>query len=211
MSQLEKLQSLSPDLVDRFLKTRHSDGISIQMQDYILHLNAVPAIMHHTGASMTRIVKELQKQFPDLTFSTARERYYDAMNFFNVDDNISADAWDNYYADKMEDLGRLCIAEDRLDTAKRCFDRAHELKTQSAERIKPSEWKVPVFIVTNRINPEALGFKKKALYDIARKSEAGFYNNLINSLQTTESEKERLKQEADIVDVEFETEEDDGN
>lgn len=210
MSLLVKFQSLPPDIVDRYLKTRRGDGIPEEMKDYILHLNAVPAIMHHTGASMTRVVKSLQKQFPELTFSTARERYYDAVNFFHVDDNISADAWDNYYADKMEDLARLCIAEGKYDTAKRCYDQAHVLKTQSADRLKPADWKPPVFIVTNRIDPETLGFKKKGLYDIARKSEAGFYNNLINSLQTTDSEKERLRREANIEDVECEIPDEDG-
>ena len=154
---------------------------------------------------MTRIVRELQKQFPGLSFSTARERYYDAMNFFHVDDNISADAWDNYYGDKMEDLARLSIAEGKLDTAKRCYVQAHAYKTKATERIKPQEWKVPVFIINNRIKPEALGFKKKSLYEIARKSEAGYYANIINSLPTTESEKERLRREADITDVEFES------
>lgn len=210
MSFLAKLQSLPPDIVDSYLKTRRGDGIPEEMKDYILHLNAVPAIMHHAGASMTRVVKALRQQFPELTFSTARERYYDAVNFFHVDDNISSAAWDNYYADKMEDLARLCIAEGKYDTAKRCYDQAHGLKTQSADRLKPADWKPPVFIITNRIDPEALGFKKKALYDISRKSEAGFYNNLINSLQTTDSEKERLRREADIEDVECEIPDEDG-
>lgn len=208
MSLLESLQLLPPEMVDTFLKTRRGDGIPEELKEYIIHLNAVPAIMHHIGASMTRVVRELQKQFPGLTFATARERYYDAMNFFHVDDNISAEAWDNYYADKMEDLARLCIAESRYDVAKRCYDRAHELKTMAAGRIKPDEWKIPVFIVSNRIKPEALGFKKKSLYDIARKSEAGYYNSIINSLPVTEAEKDRLRREADIEDVDFENIED---
>ena len=53
-----------------------------------------------------------------------------------------------------------------------------------------------------------LGFKKKSLYDIARKSEAGYYNSIINSLPVPEAEKDRLRREANIEDVDFETVED---
>jgi len=162
MNKLEKLQEVNPDLLQNFLKTRKSAAIPEDLQQYIIKVNAVPSVMHHVGASMTRVVRELLKQFTDLNFSTARDIYYDAMNFFHIDDSITVDAWD---------------------------------------RIKITDWEVPVFIITNRIKHQDLGFEKKSLHDIVRKDEDGFYINLINSLETSDKEKKRLMREASIVDV----------
>lgn len=204
MNKLERLQTLDPDVLQHFLRTRKSAALPEDMQHYIICINAIPSIVHHQGASMTRVVRSLQKQFPDINYSTARDIYYDAMNFFHIDDCITVDAWDNYYADKMEDLARMSVAVDKYDTAKRCYDKAHEFRTRAAERIKVTDWQVPVFIITNRINHKDLGFEKKSLHDIVRKDEDGFYINLINSLETTDKEKKRLIREANIVDIEHE-------
>jgi len=209
MNKLEKLHEIQPDLLQNFLKTRKSAAISEDLQTYILRINAVPSIMHHVGASMTRVVRELIKQFQDLNFSTARDIYYDAMNFFHIDDSITVDAWDNYYADKMEDLARLSIAMNNINAAKRCYDKAHEYRTTAAQRIKPADWDVPVFIITNKIKHQDLGYEKKSLHDIVRKDENGFYVNLINSLETTDKEKKRLIREAEITDVDYEEQEND--
>lgn len=210
MNKLERLQEISPDILQNFLKTRKSFALPEDMQEYIIRINAVPAIVHHQGASMTRVVRVLQKQFPDLNYSSARDIYYDAMNFFHVDDSITVDAWDNYYADKMEDLARLCIAMDKPESAKRCYDKAHAFRTSAAQRIKVGDWQVPVFIISNKIKASDLGFEKKSLMDIVRKDEDGFYINLINSLETTDKEKKRLIREANIQEVEAEEVEDDG-
>jgi len=75
---------------------------------------------------------------------------------------------------------------------------------KTAERIKVTDWQVPVFIITNKVKHTDLGFEKKSLHDIVRKDEDGFYINLINSLETTDKEKKRLIREANIVDVEHE-------
>ncbi|OJV17900.1 MAG: hypothetical protein BGO30_08130 [Bacteroidetes bacterium 41-46] len=204
MNKLERLQTIDPDVLQNFLKTRRSAALPEDLQDYIIKINAVPSIVHHQGANMTRVVRALQKQFPAINYSTARDIYYDAMNFFHIDDTITVDAWDNYYADKMEDLARVSIALDKLDTAKRCYDKAHEFRTKAAERIKVTDWQVPVFIITNKVKHTDLGFEKKSLHDIVRKDEDGFYINLINSLETSDKEKKRLIREANIVDVEHE-------
>ena len=67
---------------------------------------------------------------------------------------------------------------------------------------KDSAW-APVFIISPEITPEELGFSKRSLKEIARKSNEGFYINLIESLPIEQEEKKRLLSDANIQDVEF--------
>jgi hypothetical protein len=129
MSLLQRLHEVDADVLADFIRKRKSTALPEDLQQYAVHLNAVPAIVHKMGANMMRVVKALQAQFPELNFSTARQRYYDAMNFFHIDDTVSTAAWDNYYADQLDKLALLCIAADKHDTAKRCYDKAHQLRT----------------------------------------------------------------------------------
>ncbi len=53
------------------------------------------------------------------------------------------------------------------------------------------------------ITPEELGFSKRSLKEIARKSNEGFYINLIESLPIENDEKKRLLSDANIQEAEF--------
>jgi hypothetical protein len=67
---------------------------------------------------------------------------------------------------------------------------------------KDSAW-APVFIISPEITPEELGFSKRSLKEIARKSNEGFYINLIESLPIENDEKKRLLSDANIQEAEF--------
>lgn len=203
-TMLERFRTLDPALIDSYRRTGKTSAIPAELQEYVDHVSSVPAIVHKTGAVMSRVVRELQVLFPMLPFGTARDRYYDAMNIFHVDDTISAEAWDNYYADKMEDLARLCIATDKYDTAKRCFEKAHEFRTKATERIDPDKIHMPIFIISNKIKASDLGYVKESLHEIASKAEKGEYIKLISTLPTTTTEKTRIAKDAGITDVNFE-------
>lgn len=200
---LQRLREFDSQLVEQFLSDRKSASIPLDLQTYIIRINAVPAIIHHNVNSMSTVVRELKKQFKDLSYSQARDIYYDAMNFFYVDDAISAEAWDNYYAEKQEQLARLAIELNKVDSASKCFQQARAYRMSAAERIKPGEWKIPVFILSNKIRPEDLNYKSQKIYDIIRKDEEGRYTKMINGLPVTEADKKRLKQDAGIQDAEI--------
>lgn len=51
--------------------------------------------------------------------------------------------------------------------------------------------------------PKELGFSKRSLKEIARKSNEGFYINLIESLPIENDEKKRLLSDANIQEAEF--------
>ncbi len=204
MTRLEELQLLDHKVLQEFLNTGQSVGIPDKLQDYIRKINAVPAIVHHNGAALSKCISAIRRQFPDLTYSQARGIYEDAMNFFYMDNTVTSDAWDNYYADQFDKLARLSLGMNKPEAALRAFTKAHELRTRSTDRIKPGEWAPPTFIISDRIKPEQLGYAKQNLYDIARKAESGFYKNLIEGLPITEKEKERLLAEAEVEDAVFE-------
>lgn len=200
---LERLREFDAQLIQQFLTDKKSLAIPLELQEYIIKVNAVPAIIHHNPNSMTVVVRELQKQFKGLSYSQARDIYYDAMNFFYVDDAISADAWDNFYAEQQEKLARLAISLNKVDAASKCFQQARSYRIAAAERIKPGEWKAPVFILTNKIRPEDLNIKSQKIYDIIRKDEEGKYSKMINGLPISEAEKKRLKNDAGIQEAEI--------
>lgn len=204
MTRLEELQLLDHKVLQEFLNTGQSVGIPDKLQDYIRKINAIPAIVHYNGAALSKCITALRRQFPDLTYSQARGIYEDAMNFFYMDNTVTSDAWDNYYADQFDKLARLSLGMNKPEAALRAFTKAHELRTRSTDRIKPGEWAPPTFIISDRIKPEQLGYAKQNLYDIARKAESGFYKNLIEGLPITEKEKERLLAEAEVEDAVYE-------
>lgn len=207
MGKLDQLHKIDQKVLQHFIDTGKSVSISKDMQNYILRVNAIPAIVHYEGASVTRVIGALRKQFPGMTYSEARGIYYDAMNLFYMDDDISSDAWDNYYAGKLDDLAQLSIAQGDNDVALKCFTKAHELRIRSTERIKPEAWHAPIIILNNKLKPEDLGYKKKSVYDIARRDEEGFYTKQIEALPISRDSKIKLLKDA-AIDVKAEDVED---
>ena len=209
MGKLDKLKQIDEQVVQSVIATHKSSAISNEMVTYILQLNAIPGIIHYEGSSVTRVVAALRKQFCELSFSQAREIYYDAMNLFYIDDDVSSEAWDNYFAEKLEDLAQLAIVAGDYKTAEKCYSKSHDFKIRSTERIKPEAWHAPVFLINNHLRPEDLGYQKKSVYDIKKKEEDGFYTKQIEALPISKESKLKLFKDAAIdvkpEDIEDET------
>lgn len=204
MTRLEELQLIDHKILEDFLRTGKSSSIAEDLKQYIVRINAVPAIVHHNGTSITKCIAAIRRQFPEMSYAQARGIYEDAMNFFFMDNSVTSDAWDNYYADQFDNLARLAIAMDKPDAAIRAFAKAHELRTRATDRIKPTDWSPPTFIISNTIKPEQLGFKKQNLYDIARREESGYYKKMIEGLPISDKEKDRLMIEAEVENTTYE-------
>lgn len=209
MTRLERLRQIDHEAVRNFMLTRKGDMIAEDMRDYILQLNSASSIIHYQGASLTRVTRALRQEWPEMTYSEARTVYYDALQFFYIDDNVAAEAWDNYYADRMEDIFRLAVKMNRLDIALKASAKAHEYRTRNRDVIKPGDWAAPVFIVSDTIDIEQLGYKKRSVYEVVRRNEQRQIGGIINELPVTEREKTRLRHEAGL-DVDYEEVKDDG-
>lgn len=209
MTRLERLRQIDHEAVRNFMLTRKGDMIAEDMRDYILQLNSASSIIHHQGASLTRVTRALRQEWPAMTYSEARTVYYDALQFFYIDDNVAAEAWDNYYADRMEDIFRLAVKMNRLDIALKASAKAHEYRTRNRDVIKPGDWEAPVFIVSDTIDIEQLGYKKRSVYEVVRRNEQRQLGGIINELPVTDREKTRLRHEAGL-DVDYEEVKEDG-
>lgn len=199
--RLLALQNTDADDIQAFLATRKSSRIPQDIQTYILQLDSVSRLLHYHRISVRGAIEQLRKEWPTLTVAQARGIYYDAIDYFYFDDTVSAAAWDRIYADKMDALGLLCIEAGKYSVAQRCAEKAHELRTTIREA-QDFKWQAPVYYVNINVRPEDLGYKSQRLADIARRYEDQEYTAMINSLETTDAEKERLLRDAGIKTVE---------
>lgn len=195
--RLDLVRSFPVEEIQSFLATRTSASIPEDIQRYILHLNSASSIIHHTGSNLKAASEALMREFPTLTRAQARGIYYDALEYFYIDESVSARAWDMIFADEFEKLKDIAIGQEQCMTAFKCLEKAHELRTKQRESMD-YDWTPPVFLISTAVKPEALGYKSQKLMDIARRNEDKDYREMILSLETTSAEKERLLREAGI-------------
>ena len=198
--RLELLAGYSADDIQAFLKARASDSIPEDMQRYILQLDAMAQILHYHRHSQAHAVEALRKQWPVLTTAQARGIYRDALEYFYQDAGVSARVWDLKYADALDDLARVAIAANKLATAFRAMEKAHALRTMQREQ-EGFKWQAPTFFVNINVKPEDLGYASQKLADIARRHEDAELRKMIEGLETTAGEKQRLLRDAGIEDV----------
>ena len=196
--RLLQLRKLSIDDIQAFRVNKRSEVIPVNLQQYILQLDAVARLNHTNNFSLKAAVDLLCGEFPGLTPAAAREVYYDALDYFYFDDRLSATTWDAVYAQQMEDLKTLAIAANKLETAYKCLVKAHEYRTMQRESTEV-DWQPPVFIINIDVKPEDLGFKSRQLLDIARRNEDQQFEKMIDSLPIPDADKDRLRSDAGIT------------
>ena len=206
--RLETLRGYKVEDIQIFLKTQKSEVISVDMQDYIVKMDRCSVIINTQGANMTLATEELRRCFPDLSYTQARRIYYDALEYFHVDEPVSAAAWDAVYADQYDKLQALAIASGKLAVAQKCIEKSHELRTTRRQE-QDFRWQPPTFVINIAVKPEDLGYKSRKIMDIARRREDAELRQMIGSLETTPAEKQRLLADAGIsVETAAETQED---
>lgn len=195
--RLETLRGYKVEDIQLFLKTRSSEVIPVDMQDYVLKMDRCSTIINTQGANMTLATEELCRCFPALSRSQARRIYYDALEYFHIDEPVSAAAWDAVYADQYDKLQALAIASGKLSVAFRCIEKSHQLRTQKRQA-DDFRWQPPTFVINIAVKPEDLGYKSRKIMDIARRREDEELRQMIGSLETTPAEKQRLLVDAGI-------------
>lgn len=206
--RLETLRGYKVEDIQVFLKTQKSEVISVDMQDYIVKMDRCSVIINTQGANMTLATEELRRCFPDLSYTQARRIYYDALEYFHVDEPVSAAAWDAVYADQYDKLQALAIASGKLAVAQKCIEKSHELRTTRRQE-QDFRWQPPTFVINIAVKTEDLGYKSRKIMDIARRREDAELRQMIGSLETTPAEKQRLLADAGIsVETTAETQED---
>jgi hypothetical protein len=217
MNLQEQFETLHPDIIRDFLATGESQAISLELQHYIQVLDKIPEVQRQYP-SVTKCARELVRIYPqfNLTFHTARQIIYDAINYFHLNSTVKNEAWNNYYADRAEELHNICVKMGDMKTAGAYLQMAHEWRHNpnenliDSDKIKPS-----IQVLSPEVTWEMLTGKKETP---SLKTIAGERLNMfkkaekeIDSYPINKEQKEQLKNEAarslNINDAEIEPDE----
>jgi len=140
------------------------------------------------------ILNLLMSDIYGLSRQQATILYFDSLNFFYADNKIKQSAWENIYADHLDNLAYYALEKDDLETARRCFAEAAKLRGAGRDEITqvPEEMKVRPIVIYS-MDPEKLGLPRAN-----RKLLGKFIDDLP---EITEKERVRFKQDAGIIDV----------
>lgn len=140
------------------------------------------------------IVNTLTTDIYGLSRYQATSIYFDALNFFYADNGVKQKAWENIYANHLDNLAYLAIEKDDLDTARKCFLDAAKLRgagNEQGREIPKEMLSKPVIIYT--IEADQVGIAKAD-----RKALAEFIDNIP---EISERERVRLQRDAGITEV----------
>ena len=207
MTQLDRIEQRHPDLISQFFATGKCEAIPKELQKFLEQLQWAMEIYEHER-SITRAARKLQQRINvnqgiKIEQRTCMARLYEAINYFQVDNNVPIKIWENQYANQFENLAKMCALSGDYKTQGKCYERALECRRRASEISEADRDLGVTFLITPNITAEELGFSKKSLKDIAAKHNEDFYVTLIDSLPVELKEKKRLLRDADIQDAEI--------
>jgi len=201
MPGLESLDKLPVEIIQDFRRTKKSAAIPQPIQQYILQLDRAIEIYNYEG-NISRAARQLSSDFHgNISFATARSRIYDAIHYFHLNNTVKNEAWNMYYADKMEDLAKLAIQQKNLTEARRCFEKAKSYRTDKQDKtIDPRDIKIKDQVISPDVSAERLGLEKFNLVEIWDETE-----EIIDNFDIESEHKKRIKKEAaQVIDIEHE-------
>ena len=207
MSKIESLETIHPDLISNFLTTGKGNGIPEDIRLFLKQLQYAAEI-YETERNIKRAARMLRIRINTLQGVQISERacmarIYEAINYFCVDNNVSIKVWESDFANKYEDLAKLCLANNDYKGAKSCFDAAIECRRRASEIAEADRDLGITFLISPEITPELLGLESQNLKKIAAKDNDGFYIKLIDGLPIEGNEKKRLLRDADIEEAQI--------
>ena len=208
----DRLAALHPQIIQNYLDKGVSKGIPLGVQKLIDVIDKVPDL-HRRFQSVSRTAREMTRLYKDIdiSFAHARTLVYKAINYFHLNNEVKNEAWDNYYADKMDELGGIAAKMGNITEARRCFEKARLFRTNKDENaIDPEKLKPVVHVISPMVTPKMLGVsdeidmrtlwvKKKETFNDAEK--------FINGLEIKDSQKAKILKDAaenlNIEDAEY--------
>lgn len=205
MTTIDKLDKIHPDLINTYLTTGKCDGIPDDVKLFLKQIQWAAEIYEYER-NITRAAKQLRIRINTVQHilideRTCKARIYSAINYFSIDNNVSIKVWESNYADKYEDLAKLCAVKGDYKIQLACYAAAQECRRRASEISEADRDLGIVFLIDPHITPEDLGYASQSLKKIATKNNKGFYINLIDSLKIEPAEKKRLLRDADIEDA----------
>lgn len=207
MTTIEIIEKLHPDIIHHFLTTGECRGISEDVQQFLMQMQWA-AEVYQEERNISKAAKTLQERIKAtqnilLDVRTCQARIYSAISYFAIDCNVATKVWEADFANKYEDLAKEASGYEDFRTAKACYDAARECRLRASEAADKENTSAVVFLISNEITAEMMGYAKQSLKAIAKKNNDGFYINLIDNLPIEKEEKLRLLRDSNIEDAEI--------
>lgn len=206
---IEKIRSLSPLTINRVVETQGRDTCSLPAEDiqYILQLNRASELMRdheQVDGSQLSVARALQREFPALSLRTARRRVADCISYLYSDSSNTPEEWHEFYADKMDMLAQIAEQNGNIESARRCYQQAHDYRELAAAgRVAPERVRFKRILVSPDVDASRMGLGGEGIRDLLRRA-----NKIIDESNIPQKEKERLRRETEletgIEDVSFE-------
>lgn len=209
-SQLQRLETLHPDIITDFLESGKSLGIPPDLQKFIQQLQwAIEIRELDHERNITRAARKLRSRIMavhkiNMSLPACKNRIADALSYFSVDLNVPQKVWDLDTADKLEDLAKLATKDNDWRTAHKLYMDANELRRRAAQTLSDDDFEPHIFLMDPKITGADLGFEEGNLKEIAAKANDGFYVQLITQLPIDKKDKQALMRDAEVQDIEFE-------
>lgn len=197
---IEQLRNLDPKTISLVIRDHGSNthGLSPDLADYLLQINRAAELMRSTDSdgSQLSVARLLQQDYPDLSLSTARRRVSDAVAYLYQQTGNTAEQWHEFYADKMDRLAQQAEQNGDLESARRCYQQAHDYRTLAAEgRVDPERIRHKRILVSPDVDASRMGLGSSGLRELYRQAA-----DIISQAQIPQKEKERT-----LRDIELET------
>lgn len=207
MTIIDRLDKIHPDLISAFLSTGQCDGIPEDVKLFLKQIQWAAEIYEYerniSRAARQLRIRILAQQKISLDERTCRARIYAAINYFNIDNNVSIKVWEDNFADKYEDLAKLSAMRGDYKTQKECYKETLECRRRASQIAEATTNMGIVFLFSKELTAEELGYTSENLKKIAAKYNEGFYHNLISNLPVEKEDKKRLLRDADIQEAEI--------
>ena len=159
-SEIEKLDSIHPDLISTFLTTGECESIAPDVRVFLQQLQWAAEIFEFER-NITRAAKKLRVRINALQHlkieeRTCMARIYQAINYFQVDCNVPVKVWESNFANKYEDLAKLCAQQRDYKSMKACYNAALECRRRSSEIAEADRDLGVVILISPELTPEQL-------------------------------------------------------
>ena len=201
----QDIEGIHYTILQEYLET--GDKSLIENPDMVEYLEQLDVIRgwHYSLYTEDKIIRAFLLKYPDLSRSTAKNRYADAINYFYCDTFIKKEAYKNLGAD---DLYKLYVATVKSAKEPRDYKIAADILFKSLEVrgvMDDDPEELPDHIFENRtpvfvMDPTLLNLPKADRNILAKQ---------IDDLAITELKKNTIKQHAGIGAIELFPEKDD--
>ncbi len=129
-----ELDDITFEQIKDFIENGNIKSVPPKIAQRLSLMELIRSLMVDQHKDYAYIIRYLQLPPYDLSRYLADKIYTDTINFHYAQKDISEPAICNMYAEKLDNLAKICIAADKFEEALRCFERAANYRLKAAEK-----------------------------------------------------------------------------